>query len=366
MELEETSKIMLPQEMFTKETSEQFLKFKEQILMQWRQILQQSVTTAVSGGGVPSLQTSTSPSSSAPPSNFIQKLFHQPQILDKFVKEHTNVVSVKPLLFAALHLRSGFPLEMLKGITLREALAKTCIPSLICTIPNRLLVKCAKSLRELSNVILQQITTETNFIRRRDIDAVVKSHRTSNTSLFLIPSRSESNTSQNMLPECTSSSTINFFLFIKKERETDIYFFCFVPEGECSYPTVNKLISVFGTELTQWKEELEQRVKKFETALNDKAQECYNHANVVSSTNNRFKASSSHFGSNHNNTTTNMSSSELMEIEFEKLSLMDIDKTHCGPLIDTATQLWVQLIEVSLISHFHTYLLSVNFSLLSE
>jgi hypothetical protein len=108
---------------------------------------------------------------------------------------------------------------------------------------------------------------------------------------------------------------------------------------------VNKLISAFGTELTQWKEELEQRIKKFESTLNDKAQECYqHHANFASSTNKRFKETS-HFVSNHGNM-TNMSSSELMEIEFEKLSLMDIDKTHCGPLIDTATQLWVQSIEV--------------------
>jgi GTPase SAR1 family protein len=127
LELEETSKIMLPHEMFTKEATEQFVQFKEQILRQWQQILQQSAAGNVQPGGDSASLPPTSSlsllasSASRSPSAFVHAILHNSQALGKFVREHTNVVPVKPLLFAALHLRSGFPLEMLKGISLREA-----------------------------------------------------------------------------------------------------------------------------------------------------------------------------------------------------------------------------------------------------
>jgi hypothetical protein len=298
---------MLPQEMFTKEASEQFLQFKEHILMQWRQILQQSV--------IPSDENSTSMSSSTPHSTpttslssssssscgiattLCQALLHNPQLLDRFVKEQTSVVPVRPLLFAALHLRSGFPLELLKDLTLREVLAKTYIPSLICTIPNRLLVKCAKSLRELSHLILKQITAETKLILKHDTDALATVRRIPTLCL-----------------------------------------------------TADKLISTFSVEINEWKNELEQRVKKMENALNEKAQECSRHLNTHSSshrTHESFSSSSSRaLDSLHHPYQSNIQSSDLMELEFERLSLVDIEKSHCGPLIDSATQLWVQLIEV--------------------
>jgi hypothetical protein len=75
------------------------------------------------------------------------------------VVSDTPFYTANPLLFSSIHLRDNFPSELLSGMDLRTVLNATSIPSIISSIPNRQLVKCAKYVKSLSNEVLASSRT---------------------------------------------------------------------------------------------------------------------------------------------------------------------------------------------------------------
>jgi len=117
----------------------EFSSFKERLTRQWRHVLLQSL-----------MRTQPKGASTI-------------NVMDarrvEMVVRDISVVSAKPILFTSLHLRDGFPLsELFAGlvspadsdIIVRRLLSSTGIPSLICTVPNRVLSRMARALKPMA------------------------------------------------------------------------------------------------------------------------------------------------------------------------------------------------------------------------
>lgn len=297
MELEEKSKVVLPNEMLDSMDDDKFQQFKEGLSVQWKQVIRQSIPTALNNPANNNAMTSVTPNGRANPfASF------SPENIDKLVNEQTSVISVKPVLFSAIHNKDNFPSEMLEGLNVRQVLSKTSIPSVISTVPNRAIAKAAKPIKELSNMILNQIQHEAQMLKTMDDDQGMVTQ----------------------IPGLPSGA----------------------PQQQMSYePKIERMITEFGLIVAQFKTDLSHRATVIETGLVTKTKEFVKRQNEAVARNIRRSTSSS--GLNNNNRSTSpqaLREEDLMELErFEHLN---IEESTPVPIIDIAIAVWKSLIQV--------------------
>lgn len=284
MELEEKSKVMLPHEMLDSMDEDKFQQFKEGLSVQWKQVIRQSIPTALNASNA----TANQPKANNPFAAF------SPENIDKLVNEQTEVVSVKPVLFSAIHNKENFPSEMLEGLNVREVLSKTAVPSIISEVPNRAIAKAAKPIKELSNMLLNQIQHEAQMLKTMEDESVSVTPNGPGTS-----------------PQ----------LFYEQKIE--------------------RMITEFSLTVAQFKTDLAHRATVIETGLVTKTKEFVKQQNETVSRNIRRSASATALSNNNNN--RNASPEDLMELErFEHLN---IEESTPVPIIDIATAVWKNLIQ---------------------
>lgn len=283
MELEEKSKVVLPHEMLDSMDDDKFQQFKEGLSVQWKQVIRQSIPTALNTPNTtPANQSKNNPFAAFSPEN-----------IDKLVNEQTEVVSVKPVLFSAIHNKENFPSEMLEGLNVREVLSKTAVPSIICEVPNRAIAKAAKPIKELSNMLLNQIQHEAQMLKTMEDESV------------------------SITPNGPGASPQLFY-----EQK------------------IERMITEFGLTVAQFKTDLAHRATVVETGLVTKTKEFVKQQNETVSRN--IRRSTSATGLNNNNN-RNTSPEDLMELErFEHLN---IEESTPVPIIDIATAVWKNLIQ---------------------
>lgn len=147
--------IDLPSDLVSPDFKLQKEAFKEKLQMQWKHLICSSLTP---NANVPMAMLSPQVGPIV-----LMTHFSYFQNIDRAVSD-TTLYAANPLLFSSIHLRDNFPSELVNGMDLRTVLNATSIPSIISSIPNRQLVKCAKHVKSLSNEVLASSRTSTSSV----------------------------------------------------------------------------------------------------------------------------------------------------------------------------------------------------------
>ncbi len=266
---------------------DKFQQFKEGLSVQWKQVIRQSIPTALNN---PSAATQI-PSKNNPFAAFT------PENIDKLVNEQTEVVSVKPVLFSAIHNKESFPSEMLEGLNVREVLSKTAVPSIISEVPNRAIAKAAKPIKELSNMLLNQIHHEAQMLKTMEDESV------------------------SVAPSGPGAPPQMFY-----EQK------------------IERMITEFGLTVAQFKTDLAHRATTIETGLVAKTKEFVKQQNEAVSRNIRRSTSSTGLNNNNNRSTSPLQREEDL-MELERFEHLNIEESTPVPIIDIATSVWRALIQ---------------------
>jgi hypothetical protein len=260
---------------------QEFDVFKQQLLHQWRHILQHSLTSPP--------QITDGQASPTPNLPLMSNM--EPMALDRLASR-AEVVPAKPLLFADLHMRDlSAPLDEIASslnmdpdrTSLREVLASTAIPSLISTLPNQAISKMSRALNEMSSSMMQAVS-----------------------NVSVMPSIAQTS-DENQSPQPRK--------FLTARRNSD------APAGllgRCR--VVDQCINSFGVSMASWKQESASTLKQLEVALTSIASRSVD-------------ATRQHFGL--------LAMGHQRGIQQDAVTF--IKDSTIRPLVDAAASLWRQL-----------------------